>query len=132
MARLPRIQCYARRPIFNNEFVLLGPGWHPNSGVLVHGPTVEPVLRDAGDPARDPLDRLPPNLRMLLQNVCFWSAADLANAIGLMLTGVLINHFIDQPPPVAILDGNQPGVGKTLLARVVGIVLGAIDPQLIH
>ena len=33
---------------------------------------------------------------------------------------------------VVLLDGNQPGLGKTLLARVIGIILDGIDPQLIH
>src|SRR5262249_19203802 len=44
LARLPRIQHYATRPIFDSDFVLRGPGLHPDVGYLVHGPEVEPVL----------------------------------------------------------------------------------------
>ena len=33
---------------------------------------------------------------------------------------------------VVLIDGNQPGLGKTWLARIIGILLDGIDPQLIH
>ena len=75
-----------------------------------------------------PCDRLPPRLRGLLGEFSWRSEADLVNAVALLLTGLLINHFIDDPHPVAIVDGNQPGVGKTLLIQAIGRVLDGAEP----
>src|SRR5262249_39260541 len=38
LAQLPEIREYARRPVFGPDYQLLGPGWHPEQRVLVHGP----------------------------------------------------------------------------------------------
>jgi hypothetical protein len=128
--RLPALRYYARRPLFDQDFNLCGPGWHPGQGILVHGLDITPALEAphvAGDaPA---LEGLPPHLRRLLQDFCWASDADLANAVGLLLTGLLANHFVDDAKPVVILDGNQRGVGKTLLCQVVGRVLDGVEPR---
>lgn len=50
----------------------------------------------------------------------------------MLITGLLVTHFIVNGKPVVLLDGNQPGLGKTLLVRVIGIVLDGIDPTIIH
>ncbi len=76
-----------------------------------------------------PCNRLPPRLRGLLGEFSWRSEADLVNAVALLLTGLLINHFIDDPHPVAIVDGNQPGVGKTLLIQAIGRVLDGAEPN---
>lgn len=128
---LPRINLYARRPLFGPDFVLLGPGFHAGPGYLIHGPAVEPHLEPLPD-ADDPIDRLPPLLRHLLCGFCFRTPTDLVNTLGLFLTGVLINHFVTVLKAVALIDGNQPGIGKTLLARVLGVILDGEDPELIH
>ena len=52
--------------------------------------------------------------------------------VAVFITGLLVTHFILNGKPIVLLDGNQPGLGKTLLVRVIGIVLDGIDPQLIH
>jgi hypothetical protein len=51
--RLPRVVLYVCRPVYSTEYVLLGPGYHPEERVLVHGPAVEPDLTPlpAGDTA---------------------------------------------------------------------------------
>jgi hypothetical protein len=132
LVRLPRIRTYARRPVFDDDFVLRGPGWHAGPGILVHGPDVEPIALEPGDATLPALDRLPPHLRTLLGGFCFAGDADLVNAAALLLTGLLLHHFLTDPKPVGVLDGNQAGVGKTLLARAIGMVLGGTDPRLIH
>jgi hypothetical protein len=129
---LPQILVYATRPVFDAEFNLLGPGWHPEPGVLIHGPDVEPILPPVVTPDRPVRERLPQHLGVLLGDFCFAAPADLVNAIAAMLTGLLMVLFVSVGKAVVLLDGNQPGVGKTLLARVIGIVLDGIDPQLIH
>jgi hypothetical protein len=131
LGRLPRIRMYARRPVFDENFHLCSPGWHPSSGVLVHGPAVEPVLVEGAGPDTPALDRLPPHLRTLLAGFCFRSDADLVNAVAMFLTGVLANHFINDPKGVFLIDGNQPGLGKSLLVRCVGSVLDGTDPRFV-
>lgn len=131
MRALPRIKVYARRPVFDADFGLRGPGWHPEPGILVHGAAIEPVLFES-DSEAPALDRLPSHLRTLLGGFCFDSPADLVNAVAFLLTGLLFNHFLTESKPLGLLDGNQPGVGKTLLGRTVGMVLGGTDPRLIH
>lgn len=132
LACLPLIKTYASRPVFDEEFNLRGPGWHADVGILVHGLDIEPVALDEPDPNLPIMERLPPHIRQLLSDFCLKSDADIANAVALLVTGMLITHFIVGGKPVALLDGNQPGVGKTLLARVIGMVLDGEDPQIIH
>jgi hypothetical protein len=52
--------------------------------------------------------------------------------VAVLITGLLITLFILTGHPVVLLDGNQPGLGKTLLVRVIGVVLDGIDPRIIH
>jgi hypothetical protein len=129
---LPRVRHYAKRSVFDEQFVLLGPGWHPGAGVLVHGPEVEPAVLEDVEPDGPAVERLPPHLRALLQGFCFRSDADVANAVAMLLTGLLLKHFAEVLKPIFLVDGNQPGLGKTLLVRVVGMVLDGVDPRLIH
>ena len=127
---LPRIQMYARRPVFTGDFHLQGPGYDPTSGILVHGPAITPILT-APVAAEQPIDRLPPRLRELLGGFCFRESCDLVNTVGLMVTGLLANHFIENPKAIAVIDGNQPGIGKTLLMSLVGMILDGVVPQLL-
>jgi hypothetical protein len=131
-SRLPVIRTYATRPVFDNEFRLLGTGWHPEAGILVHGPDVEPILHAPAGPGGPALDRLPPRLRALLAGFCFRGAADVVAAVAAMLTGLLAAHFVGVGKALVLVDGNQPGLGKTLLARVVGVLLDGADPRPIH
>jgi len=127
--RLPRIRHYSRRPCFDRNFQLCVPGWNADSDILVHAKAVEPGCwapsHAAGAPA---IDRLPPHLKVLLGEFGWRSEADLVNCVAMLLTGQLINHFIDDPHPAVIVDGNTPGVGKTLLVQVLGRVLDGIEP----
>ncbi|MBL8798907.1 MAG: hypothetical protein JNM56_33795 [Planctomycetia bacterium] len=126
---LPTIQYYSRRPVFDVDFQLCHPGWNAASGILVHDAETEPVLPTPGTAqAATVLDRLPPCLRHLLAGFCWHSDADLVNCVGLCLTGLLVNHFVEAPHPVAIVDGNQRGLGKTLLIQALGRLLDGVEP----
>jgi hypothetical protein len=129
---LPLILVYARRPVFDGDYNLLGPGWHPGPRVLVHGPAVEPVPWSEPDPSLPVLERLPYHLRTILGGFCFRDAADVANAVGAMVTALLVTLFVSVGKALVLLDGNQPGLGKTLFARILGILLDGVDPALIH
>jgi hypothetical protein len=128
---LRRIDLYAKRPLFSGDFTLLGPGYHPEHRILIHGSAIEPDVTPLpdGDTATD---RLPKTLQLVLSGFCFRGPADLTNFLGLMLTGLLANHFLTTQKALALIDGNQPGVGKTLLMRSLGVVLDDVDPHLIH
>lgn len=130
--RLPRIRHYAKMSVFDDNFVLRGPGWHADVGILVHGPEVDPIVATDTKNESPAIERLPDHLRTLLGGFCFRGDADVANTIGLMLTGLLMNLLVIIGKAIALIDGNQPGLGKTLLVRVIGIVLNGVDPRLIH
>jgi hypothetical protein len=129
---LPEIKWYAKRPVFDANFQLRGPGWHPDAGILVHGPEIEPVVQEAGEVGGPALERLPHHLHTLLRGFCFRSDADIANTVGMMLTAVLVHSFIECGKATIIVDGNQPSLGKTWLVRCVGIVSDGVEPRMIH
>ena len=126
---LPEIRHHARRPTFDLDFQLCAPGWNAASGILVHAPEVVPTSHaPASDPDATGLDRLPPRLRALFGEFSWRSDADLVNALAMLLTGLLINHFVDDPHPGGLVDANQPGTGKTLYVQVVGRILDGAEP----
>lgn len=126
--RSEKIHVYARRPVFDDNYNLCGPGWHADKGILVHGPAIVPVMPTiCRDPSATALDRWP-LLRGLLREFCFQSEADMINYLSMLLTGVLINHFIDDPHPGFLIDGNQPGLGKTILIQAAGQILDGAEP----
>ena len=127
---LPQIRVYANRPLFSEDYSLCGPGWHPDTGILVHGESVDPIMIPV--PTAPGPDRIPPKLRKLLDGFCFRTLADRVNAVALLLTGLLVNHFIGPGKPIWLIDGNQPGTGKTLLVRTNGMVLDGVEPRVLH
>jgi hypothetical protein len=128
---LPEIKAYAKRPVFDENFVLCRPGWHAGSGILVHGPDIGVELYQPPDPNRPAIDRLPCHLRQLLGGFPFLNDADVANTLLALVTCVLTNLFIVAGKAVLLIDGNQPGLGKTWLGRCIGIVLDGADPCLV-
>jgi hypothetical protein len=127
--RLPEIRHYSRRPCFDPDFQLCQPGWNPGAGILCRGPAIVPAAAaPAYAPGSSAVDRLPAHLKALLGEFGWRGDADLVNAVAMLLTGLLINHFVDDPHPVGIVDANEPGVGKTLLVQCIGRVLDGAEP----
>jgi len=128
---LPHVDWYSRRPVFDKSFNLYDPGYHSAEKILVHGEAIMPT--PWSPPAvSTPLDRLPPGLCGLLKDFCFDTPTDLVNIVAMLLTGLLMNHLVAAGKPVLVINGNQKGIGKTLLAIVLGIILDGSDPPLIH
>ncbi|HKM52801.1 MAG TPA: hypothetical protein VJY33_05270, partial [Isosphaeraceae bacterium] len=126
---LPEIRLYSRRPAFDEDFGWKGPGYHESAGLLIHGPHIAPVVyKPACEALATALGRLPLRLAELLGEFAWRSEADLVNAVAALLTGLLSNHFVDEPHPIVVIDGNQSGIGKTLLAQCMGRVLDGIEP----
>ncbi len=106
--RIPEIRLFTRNPVFTDGWRLVQPGYDATAKTYYAGPTIGAVE------GTECLDRL-------LVDFCFKSPADRANYIGMLLTVVLIPHFIGSKP-AALLNGNQPELGKTILAQIIAIL----------
>lgn len=130
LGMLPNISYLAKTPVFGPEFTLLqGPGYH-DCGIMVLARPVEPVAF-ALSRESEAINRLPRLLRRLLRRFCFRSNADVANTLAVLLTAILMNHCIGFARALIIVDGNRPGIGKTLLIQVLGLIVdGEIVPAI--
>lgn len=106
--RLPPITLFTRNPVFTDDWRLTPSGYDPGSGIYYAGPAVEP--RDGTE-----------HLDMLLRDFCFKSPGDRTNYLGVLLTTLLIPRFIGSKPAL-LLNGNQPELGKTILAQIIAIL----------
>jgi len=84
------------------------PGFDPQSGFYYAGPQIEPV---AGTK----------HLDALLRDFCWKKPADRTNYLGILLTGLLVSRFIGSKP-AALFNGNQPELGKSVLAQILAIL----------
>lgn len=128
---LPEIAKYANHPVISEDYQVLGPGYHAPEKVLVHGPEIEAADFTPADTSLPIMERVPPCLREILRNFPFRSDADAANIIAALITGLLATKFIRPTKPIVSVDGNQPAIGKTLLARLIGRLIGGEDPPII-
>lgn len=126
----PRVDFYFHRPVFDANWILRGPGWHPQQKLLIHGADVEPLGLDPDANGCRGLDRFP-HLGRLLKEFPFRTKSDRTNFIGALLTGVLVNHFIRGGKPIILLLGNQSSLGKTLLAGLLGVILDGLEPPML-
>ncbi|HEY4313617.1 MAG TPA: hypothetical protein VGN12_29460 [Pirellulales bacterium] len=106
--RLPVITLFTRNPVFSQDWRLVTPGYDSQSGIYYAGPTVEP---------RDDTKQLD----ALLSDFCFKSPGDRTNYLGLLLTPLLVPRFIGSKP-AALFNGNQPELGKSILAQIIAIL----------
>ena len=106
--RLPEIKLFTRHPVFTTDWRVVTPGYDVASGIYYAGPSVVP--REGTT-----------HLDALLSGFCFKSKCDRDNYIGMLLTPVLIPRFIGTKP-IELITGNQPGVGKSILAQIVAII----------
>lgn len=127
--RLPIVDVYATHSVFDDNFRLRGPGYHADERILVQGLNLQPnvaalpvVAPHAARTVADAIDRLPTHLRRVLKDFDWAGVVDLTNAVGSLLMGLLMNHFIEDGHPAVFIRGNQPSIGKSLLAKVIGMV----------
>jgi len=110
LSRFPRLAHYSHSPLFDCNWKLIArPGYHTASGIYYAGPHIQCTR------GTRLLDRL-------LSEFCWKSPIDRVNYIGMLVTGVTILHWLGKHP-IAIFNANQPRLGKTLLARILGFIL---------
>jgi len=106
--RLPNIKLFTRNPVYTDDWRLTTPGYDPASEIYYAGPEV---------PSREDTH----HLDRLLRDFCFKTHGDRTNYIGMLLTVILVPRFIGSKPAV-LFNGNQPGLGKTVLGQIISIV----------
>ena len=107
-ARLPIIKLFTHNPVFTDDWRLVAPGFDAPSGIYYAGPAVA---------ARGETE----HLDALLKDFCFKSPADRTNYLGVLLTAMLMPRFIGSKP-AALFNGNQPELGKSILAQIIAIL----------
>lgn len=127
LQKIPMIERYVKHPTYDPEFQLLQPGFHPESGTMVHGDCIEPIVFEPSD---GPAKSVPSIIREMLVDFPFASPIDRVNAIGFLLTAILAHLFTSAGRAIGLFDGNQPGVGKTLFAQVLGVILDGSSPAI--
>lgn len=127
--KLPIVTTFARHSIFDHDFRLHGPGYNAENQILVQGleiiPNVDDRLtlpRTIAQTVNEAIDRLPPHIRTVLMDFDFAGVIDVTNAIGTFMMGLLMNHFVVDGHPAIFIRGNQPEIGKSLLAKVIGAI----------
>lgn len=111
----PELKHYARSPFFDLDWnFVTQPGYHPKSCTYYDGPVVHPVQ----------------SVQLLTKILAdfFWkSPADVVNYLGALITGLTILHWPGTHPMI-VYNGNRPGVGKSLLSTILGIIIDGKIP----
>ena len=101
------IKLFTRNPVYTEDWRLVAPGHDPQSGIFYAGPAAQ--IRNDTD-----------HLDALLRDFCFKTPGDRTNYIGMLLTAILVPRFIGSKP-AALFNGNQPELGKSILAQIIAI-----------
>jgi len=109
LARLPTINVFTRNPMYTHDYRLVAPGFDLETGIYYAGPAIIPKKENTA------------RLNALLTDFCFKSQSDRTNYIGILLTALLMSTFIGSHP-AALFNGNQPELGKSILAQIVSIL----------
>ncbi len=118
LSLLPLLTQYTRSPLFDRDWRWVGqPGFHADSGIFYDGPRVEPMTSKE-------------HLETVLGDFHWKEEADRVNFLGAMLTAITMPHWGRGHPFLAI-NGNKPGVGKSTLARLLGVLVDGIEPNTI-
>jgi len=109
LARLPKINVFTRNPMYTEGYLVVAPGFDVESGIYYAGLHIEPRKENTE------------RLDAMLADFCFKSPSDRTNYIGILLTALLMSQFIGSHP-AALFNGNQPELGKSILAQIVSIL----------
>ncbi len=107
-AKLPIVRLYTKNPVYTADYQLAKPGFNADSGIYFAGTAITPTDGTS-------------HLDTLLRDFCFKTPGDRTNYIGMLLTTLLVSKFIGSKPAV-VFNGNQPELGKSILAQIIAIV----------
>jgi hypothetical protein len=110
--KLAEIDLLTLIPVYDLTWNLTPPGL--SNGIYYSGNPIEPMKGTA-------------HLDKLLSDFCFHNPADRTNFVGMLLTCVLMPHFSLVEKPGILLNGNQPGIGKSELAQVLATIKQGSD-----
>ena len=114
--RLPHLLLYCRSPLFDTQWRFIGrPGYHPDARIYYDGPALQPA---SGLMLTDEI----------LEDFHWKDEADRVGFIGALITAITMPHWGRGHPFLAI-NGNKPGVGKSTLARVLGVIVEGHTPH---
>ncbi|MCZ2342032.1 MAG: hypothetical protein LC104_09590 [Bacteroidales bacterium] len=108
ITRLSNMAMFTLNPVYTLDWRLAPAGYDRESEIYSAGPAV------ASQNGTTHLDAL-------FQDFCFRTPGDRSNYIGILLTALLMPHFIGSKPAV-LFHGNQPGLGKSVLAQIIAIL----------
>ncbi len=106
--RFAAIKLFTHNPVYTDDWRLVAPGYDAQSGIYYAGPAIE---------AQNGTE----HLDTLLRDFCFQNPADRTNYLGMLLTAMLVPRFIGSKP-AALFNGNQPELGKSVLAQIIAIL----------
>ena len=113
--RMPAIKMFTRNPVYTSDWRLVASGFDQASGIYYAGPGIS---------ARSGTE----HWDTLLRDFCFREPADRTNYLGILLTAILMPHFIGSHPAV-LFNGNQPGLGKSILAQILSILRDGVNAE---
>lgn len=105
---LPEIKLQTSVPVLGDDLLPSQPGYNAASQVFYTGKEVKPAKNT------EHLDRL-------LNAIYFERDVDRTNFLGLVLTTLMGRRFMGERP-MGVLRGNQPGIGKTTAAKIIGVL----------
>jgi len=115
----PQLKLYTRSPLFDTDWSFYSKqGFRASSGIYYDGPVIEPRQ------TTEYIDKV-------LGGFHFKSEVDRINFLGMVLTGLTMPNWIGKHG-LLLINGNQPGVGKSLLAKVLGLIVERKIPAMMR
>ncbi len=109
--RLLQIAYVTEVPALDDKLAIVSPGYNADGRIYYQGKPIQAI------PTREKLD-------LLLNSICFMRPVDRSNFLGFLLTPFLGRRF-PGGRPIAILRGNQPGIGKTAAGQMIALIHSA-------
>jgi len=113
---LSALEFYTRMPFVDLDFnVVARPGYDENSKTYYDGPPI--AIADG----TELLDKV-------LATFLWKTSVDRVNFLGLLLTAMSGLHWPGRHP-LTVINGNRPGVGKSLLAKLLSLLVDGTSPK---
>jgi hypothetical protein len=134
--RVSAIEALFSHPVLSRDFKWLNSGYYAADKIMVLADPVDPfeitppeVPSADAVSVTDVLTRLPDVLRLMLQDFQWSGPIDLINFVGVSMMQIIMPVLANAGHPAVMIWANQPGVGKTLLAVILGILKDGRQPS---